>query len=291
MRRTSSGSGDDGSMRRHDGQSRRRTRRGWGSSRRCRSMHVSRGGRTDRARPLRVQRTDQFARKRPSTSCLESVGYGCRGASGRLRKPRPDYKSVFHPRSGPSENVTGRPGMRWDERWYASFFCRTLSRSRRTRFVMSQGTSAVPRRGRGMSAGAPARRAVAADREGRLRRHLQDQGRRPPALAGDGHGELADRRLRRAADRFAEHQGCRGLGREEAHRVGRARTRASRRGATSARAGRTSASRRPSSRRIRGRSSARRRRGRPGTDGPVTADAVYAPMATDTRTWSGGRAS
>ena len=65
-------------------------------------------------------------------------------------------------------------------------------------------------------------------REDRLRRHQQDQGSRGCAAELEGHGrvELADRRVRSAADRLPEHPEGRRMGRREDEGVGPAERRA-----------------------------------------------------------------
>ena len=63
-----------------------------------------------------------------------------------------------------------------------------------------QGVAGRGRAGRGAGAAVGA---AGACRAHRLRRHLQDQGRGLSTLEGDGDSQLADRRLRSAADQLA----------------------------------------------------------------------------------------
>ena len=121
----------------------------------------------------------------------------------------------------------------------------------------------------------PLRAQWPATETGRSRRHLPHQGRRAAAVEGDGDRELPHRRLRPAAHRLAEHQGSRRLGAEDDEGLG-PRQRPPRDAGRSGAAGRTS---RFIAMAVTPRAYpliAYPKAWTPGTNGPVTGEAVVA---------------
>ena len=182
---------------------------GWGSSVSVPQQACQlEDGRT--APPLRVQRTDSAFVLRRASHAMPSKSVEVVGVRARRRdyETALGYKSVFHAPVGPSENVTA------DERGCAGTsggIVHSLFRFVRTQedaFVMLRDFGRDHVVVAGSSAGGdPSRRAGAAVTEKvdydaiyKIKQEGLQQ------LAGDGHRELADGRLRRAAHRVAEHQ-------------------------------------------------------------------------------------
>ena len=158
--------------------------------------------------------------------CRLGTSLGTRyGSAG----PPGDYKSVGRPsETEGSSTVTTegacyrfyvRPFILWAPPWSHWFYCSALWR------IVPVNTRVRPSHVLlvALLMAAPAAAQVATPTSEKVDYDaiykIKEEGL--PALAGDGHRQLAHRRVRPAADRFAELQGGRGLGRQAADRMGR----------------------------------------------------------------------